>query len=628
MASALDDELEAEMVRQQRAQQVPTDTRALGASSLEDMARAAELARQPERFVPVSGAVAPIIPNPPVPYRPDEFRTPTPQYAIGGRLGGSADTQAIITQHEAEGQERGPTYYQRGRTFPTDPLPEQAPVIATPPPSRDLEGQRASALGSDNVGQGGILTALGGAIARGTTNAAATVDAEASRGAASTVLPASAAPTVTPAPTTTPATYQSGAPTAKQAPVDITKPIKAKGAAGGAQPALRGARNRDEMPDAIEKARISPTFLVELERSNPALHDGIVQAATAAGIGSWDYANMVYAMSKGDPNNNQGGRIGLAGLTQTDIERYQKQRPELFRDAQGNPVDPRNPSTNLLVGALKYRETRDNYGARTPASVLGYIMGQDKVDPLSRLTPAEQREMIPPQVQQQVQQAMHGPDAGAPHMTPVPMTITPAGTATPSQTMAVAVQAARTGNAMPFISYAVNALPRGMGSNDAWRYLENQTVAAFMRTGNVEGAQRARELVFQMSHVGANQALMSAYKQMHLGDYDGAAKQLALAYWAAPDGGLAQFSVGKDKAGNPVMFGQRYNDDTRQPVGPTFPVTPDKLITMMQQTRDPNQFAKLMQDNQKLHADIADKYADTEQKKAHAQYYQGRIAVA
>jgi len=432
----------------------------------------------------------------------------------------------------------------------------------------------------------------------------------------------------TPPKTEEPTVVESSAPTEPPKP-GVLDTIKPKGAPGGPRPPATRGRTRDELPDALPKAAISPTYLVELEKSNPALHDGIIQAAQAAGIGSWDYANLIYASSKGDPNYNAGGRVGLAGLSQQDIDRYRQERPELFRDSQGNPVTAQDPHTSLMLGALKYREMRDNYGAKTPMSILAYHLGQEKVDALARVnSPSQQQAMLPPNANDLVQQSVVGPDAGKPYVTPTPVTLNPPGTATPMATYQAAAQAARTGNAMPFISYAINSVPRGMGSNDAWRYLENQMVSTMIAKGNMEGAQAARELVFQMSHVGSNQALMSAYKLMQMGDYHGSAQQLALAYWAAPDGGLAQFAVGKGKDGKPMMIGRRYNEDTHSPVGDAFEVTPERLIGMMNVTHDPNAFAKIMRDNQKLHADIADKEADTQLKLGKVKYYEDLIPAA
>jgi hypothetical protein len=422
----------------------------------------------------------------------------------------------------------------------------------------------------------------------------------------------------------TPAVVQAATPggapvSSPTARFDPAAKIDARGAAGEPAPALGGPRT-EELPKAYEKEIISPTYLVDLAKSNPALHDGIIQAAAAAGIGAWDYANLVYASSKGDPNFNQGGRVGLAGLTQKDIDYYTNVHPELFQDPQGNPVTAQNPFTSLMVGAQKFRDIRDKYGARTAQSVLAYHLGEDKVDALRRVTPAEQAAMIPASAQTQVQQSISGPDAGV--VPPVPVVLHPQGTATPSGTAQAALAAVREGSARPWIAYAANALPRGMGANDGWRYLENQLVSTFIGKGDMVGAQRARELVFQMSHVGANEALMNAYKHMQMEDYPTAAKELAMAYWAAPDGGLAQFIVGKDKNGKDMLFGQRYNENTRDPVGPLFQITPEKIIGMMHMTRDPMTFEKIIRDNQKLHAEIADKQSSIEYRRAHVQHWE------
>jgi len=407
-------------------------------------------------------------------------------------------------------------------------------------------------------------------------------------------------------------TTSSDKPTAAPAPAPAPKfdpkaPIKPKGAPGTPTSATR-SRSREEYPDATAKASISPRFLVELEKSDPALHDGIIQAATAAGIGSWDYANLVYAASKGDPNYNEKGRVGLAGLTEADIARYQKERPELFRDRQGNPISAEDPHTNLIVGALKYRETRDMYGARTPSSIAAYYLDPGRVNELSRMTRQEQLRHLPAEAQTFVREGID-PDA-KPGSAPQALRLTDAGTLTPTATAQAAIQASKSGNVGGFFSYMVNNVPRGMTPNDSWRAIENSMVSAFMRTGDVEGAQRAREMIFQMSHVGSNQALMSAYKMMELGDNEGAARQLAMGYFAAPDGGLAQFHVTPKG-----IIGQRYNEDTRKPTGAPFEVTKEKLLGMMNITRDPQAFMKTVRESQKTNAEIADKEADAHYKR-------------
>jgi len=149
-----------------------------------------------------------------------------------------------------------------------------------------------------------------------------------------------------------------------------------------------------------------------------------------------------------------------------------------------------------------------------------------------------------------------------------------------------------------------------MSSTDGWKHVEALGVAAMLMKGNVAGAQHVRELMFQMSHVGANQALMRAHQMLEGNDLVGAAQQLALAYWATPDGGMARIHVTPQG-----LYGQRYNEATGLKVGAPFQITKESVAAMLNQTRDPQTFLKGMQANQKHNADIEKTHAETAHKR-------------
>jgi len=358
-------------------------------------------------------------------------------------------------------------------------------------------------------------------------------------------------------------------------------------------------------PNATPKASIDPTFLVQLEKSNPALHDQIVQAATAAGVGSWDYANLLYATSKLDPNYNEGGRKGMAGLTDADIASFKN---SAYGQAFAN-ADPMNPATNLMMGALKFRETRDEFGPRTPSSILAYRVGVDRTNELSRHTPEQQREHLPPVDMNFVQQAIGGPNAKP--GTESQDKLTDNGTYQPRAGAQAMVASAQAGDPRIYYRYQNDNLPRGMTSNDGWRYAEGKMVTGFIRAGDMEGAQKAREMLFQMQHVGANQALMRAHSLLGAGDMVGAAKELALAYWATPDGGQARVHVTPQG-----IIAQRYNEPTGQPVGAPILMDQARIMSLMQLTQDPMAYQKNVREGQKLNSEIEHRSAETEKLKA------------
>jgi len=385
-----------------------------------------------------------------------------------------------------------------------------------------------------------------------------------------------------------------------------TTPTKERYVVKGATGTPKSATGAPKAPpNATPKASIDPTFLVQLEKSNPALHDQIVQAATAAGVGSWDYANLLYATSKLDPNYNEGGRKGMAGLTDADIASFKN---SAYGQAFAN-ADPMNPATNLMMGALKFRETRDEFGPRTPSSILAYRVGVDRTNELSRHTPEQQREHLPPVDMNFVQQAIGGPNAKP--GTESQDKLTDNGTYQPRAGAQAMVASAQAGDPRIYYRYQNDNLPRGMTSNDGWRYAEGKMVTGFIRAGDMEGAQKAREMLFQMQHVGANQALMRAHSLLGAGDMVGAAKELALAYWATPDGGQARVHVTPQG-----IIAQRYNEATGQPVGAPILMDQARIMSLMQLTQDPMAYQKNVREGQKLNSEIEHRSAETEKLKA------------
>jgi hypothetical protein len=172
--------------------------------------------------------------------------------------------------------------------------------------------------------------------------------------------------------------------------------------------------------------------------------------------------------------------------------------------------------------------------------------------------------------------------------------------------------AARTGNGQLALSYVSQHAAPGMSMTDAWAKADASGMYAMLLRGDPVGAQRWRELVFQTSHMAANQALMGAYQAMAIGedgarngrdptgDYARAAQLIAKSYSAVPDGG--QVTVQATKNG---VWAQRYNEATGIPIGSPYQITARGIAAGMNQTLDPQQFYKNLIEEQKANADIA-----------------------
>lgn len=163
-----------------------------------------------------------------------------------------------------------------------------------------------------------------------------------------------------------------------------------------------------------------------------------------------------------------------------------------------------------------------------------------------------------------------------------------------------------------FVQLIARSSP-GRGIDDGWRAAETAMVYAALRRGDYQGAQNARELVLHMSHQGATQSLQQAYQALASGNAQGAAAALAKAHAFVPDGQAGQFGV--DRAGN--LWGRMVDDrDPNKPMSDFFKVTPQDVQRLMIQTRDPNKFAKLVQEQQ-AHA------SKLRLEASHANYYEG-----
>lgn len=551
----------------------PADARALTG-----LAQEAEAARQAQRFVPANRPVAPMVPTDPTgaplqgPYQPSAPSLTMQQYAPGSDdTATSAATRAILAERPEDNPfyARGSRNPDRGAVTPnivlTPPTAPEAPEVMGPPAPPSGKEALVSPEGAEQTG--GIVTApLPGRKPE---------------------LPAEA-----PEPPKTLA----------------KKETDWKGAPAAVGPATGGERPRDAYPPANEKQLISPRAYIDLEKANPVLYQNITHAAATVGVSPWALTNIMLATSGGDPNASRNGRIGLTGVTAEDVANFQKAMPQLFVDPDGKPISPTDPHLNLLLGALKYKQTNDLYGANTRTAIESYFAGTEAANAVSR-------GHDPIHLGDATELTKKAIDPHNPESVKLQPSI-PAGTATPLGVAQAAAQAARTGDARVFGTYMINNVPRGMSNNDGWRHVEALLTSAFIAKGDMEGAQRAREMIFQQSQVGTTQALMRAYQALDAGDSNAAASQLAQAYFFAPDGGQAKIHVMKDGS----VWAQRYNEATGEQVGQPFNVTKEKIASMLNVTRDPQAFMKHIREEQTAMADIA-------LKREHAQYYRNQPVI-
>jgi hypothetical protein len=555
---------------------------------------------------PATEYIRPYMPTPGPPQRPDfpggvyvqqEPRYPQapPEMQPGGS-GGQVPARGIADVRDETPAASALSVY---RQYP--PSPEDLKAAGVSPATsailqaRDRDTEPTVEGGPTMLGRalqaaGGVVSDVAGAISKEFTGRGTTA-------ATSTSLAA---------------TVPEPAPAAPEKPTELTT---VKGAPGApAAPITSGGkpRQRSQAPDATEKVTIDPRAYVDMERTNKPLYDAITHVAATMDMSPWELTNMVYAASKYDPSYNKDGRIGLTGLTDADVARYQKEHPELFKDSQGNPVTAQDPYTNLVLGAYKYKELQDLYGRNTPSAIYSYFATPGRVNEWARMTPDQQKEHIPEDVTARVREAIN-PAAPDTPRTGFIGKLTDAGTSTAAQANQALLASARTGNPGIFASWQADNLPRGMSANDGWRHTEALMVAAMVAKGDMEGAQRARELVFQMSHVGASQSLMSAYQAISSGDYEGAAQQLARAYYFAPDGG-----IGKFYATPTGVYGQRFNEATRQPIGGLIKINPEQVLGMLNMTKDPQKFLTTLRESQKTNSDIEHKQAQSELARAQA----------
>src|SRR5215471_2424393 len=205
-----------------------------------------------------------------------------------------------------------------------------------------------------------------------------------------------------------------------------------------------------------------------------------------------------------------------------------------------------------------------------------------------------------------------GPTSGTPPSLPAP----DAGSSAPSSPSTPNYQLTGGGNVTPsglvragsagpqtFMTYMVNNAPAGMNTGDMWRHSATVLSNAFILAGDMQGAQRAQEFVFQQAHVGSVQALMQAYTtfQGGRGDLQSTAQLLAKAHAFFPDGTVGAFQVIPPSGNQPgQILGMRFDEETGRPIGSPFAVTNEMLAGAINQTVDPQKWLETLRQHQQL----------------------------
>jgi hypothetical protein len=157
-----------------------------------------------------------------------------------------------------------------------------------------------------------------------------------------------------------------------------------------------------------------------------------------------------------------------------------------------------------------------------------------------------------------------------------------------------------------FISMVAQTGAPNATLTDKWHSANYAIIKDAYRLGGAEGAQHAMDFITQMSHMGSNNALMSAYRAMSAGDTTTAAQQLARAHTFFPDGAIGQFGV--DGKGN--LWAQRVSEQyPTVKLGQPFQVTREGIEQMLVQTHDPNKYVAMLSqmraNNQKVALEAA-----------------------
>lgn len=329
----------------------------------------------------------------------------------------------------------------------------------------------------------------------------------------------------------------------------------------------------------ISKPPLDPRPYAWLNNNMPKWRAVIDQTADAVGVSPERLAWHAYKENGFKFENAPRGAAGEDGVMQI--------LPSTGKMYSHNGrLDPRNPHDNIMMGALYIRDLDSRYGKDSVLSVARYNGSGEKALAYgkSAFPGAEfnDKELL----------------ANARGMSSSPQKLTAAARSGPDS----------------FIRHIAQTAPKGATMSDGWRMAEGMLVEAFIRKGDIAGAQHARDLVLQMSHAGSIQHLMKAHQALSAGDGITAANELARSHAFFPDGTMGRFR--SDGRG---VYAERIDEsDPSRRLGPSIPVTPEGIAGLLNITRDPKQYLKTLNEQQKLTSDMR-------LKEQHGQYYADTI---
>jgi uncharacterized membrane protein len=150
----------------------------------------------------------------------------------------------------------------------------------------------------------------------------------------------------------------------------------------------------------------------------------------------------------------------------------------------------------------------------------------------------------------------------------------------------------------------------GLDMTDRWRAAQASLEGLMVLNGHPEMIPHAINWIAQMAHQGMLSNMSAGYQAQLSGNADAAAQYYAKAHAYFPDGTVGQF--GKDGAGN--VWGQQFDEKTKQPIGKPIQITTEMIATQMLQLQNPVGFEQALQTHQKNNEEI-------NLIKAHAKYY-------
>jgi hypothetical protein len=258
--------------------------------------------------------------------------------------------------------------------------------------------------------------------------------------------------------------------------------------------------------------------------------------------------------------------------------RYGEIGPFQIRPTTWDQVDPKHQydintvAGGAMVAGLYYAGMAAKLGSATPAAAVGYQAG-----PGNGAKYAAGDTSVDPG---RVAKCFPGQNAG-PQNCPPPIDVDPA-----------KLQVAMTQGPDATLKYIASTAPNNVSLGSKWQAAESSLVYASLMRGDVDGAQKAQEMILGMSRQGASYSLMNADRALAAGDGTTAAQQLAVAHAFFPDGTYGKFGV--DSQGR--VWAQQFSEkDPTLALGQPFQVTRQNLQPQLVMTQDPNKYLQAIQ---------------------------------